>query len=142
MQTDPISAAHAYRMALEAVMQARVLHEARQAAQHALDITFTKPEPGQISVASGYGQNTKQPFVTIGIANPTESANPTVQLVVETARQIAMQILEASDAAESDGFIVKWLTSAAGLAPGQVGALLAEFRAYRERRRGQQPESE
>lgn len=135
MQTDPISAAHAYRQALDRISRAETKHDAIRLAVETLKITFVKPEPGIISVSSGFGRNTKEPFVVIGMANPTESANPAVQIVADRAREIAMQILEAADAAESDGFIVGWLSGTADLSEGQVGALLADFRSYREQRR-------
>lgn len=136
MKADPISAAHAYRQALQAVMKAQTLHEARQRASKALDVTFDKPEDTHISVGSGYGHNTNQPFVTIGIANPTESANPIVQLPTDEARRQALTILEAADAAESDGFLITWLGNQ-DLSLGQLATLLADFRAWREQWRKQ-----
>lgn len=136
MKTDPISAAHAYRAALQAVMKAQTLHEARARAYKALDIIFDRPEDTHISIASGYGGNTQRPFVAIGIANPTESANPIVQLPTDEARRQAMYILEAADAAESDGFVIEWFSrGAAHLSDEQAAAVLADFRAYREKRR-------
>lgn len=138
MNTDPISAAAAYRMALERIMRAKVFHEARQIASSALEIHFTRPEEGTVSVASGFGQNTRQPFVTLGMANPQEVANPAIQMTTTDARRIAMQILEAADAAESDGFIVSWLGDKAELNDPQLAALLSEFREYRARLRGEE----
>ena len=141
MQTDPVTAATRYRQALDLVLKADILHKARQIASQALGITFNKAEGGQISVQSGYGLNTNRPFVTIGIANPTESANPIVQLVSSQARQIALQILEAADAADADGFILTWLgNGVADLNAEQAAALLADFRAYRDRLRGAEGE--
>jgi hypothetical protein len=135
VKTDPISAAHAYRMALIRILEATTIQDVRKRANAALDITFDKPESGVLSVSSGYGQNTKQPFVTIALASPVETANPAVQLLTSQAREIAMQILEAADAAESDGFVVGWLTDVADLSEAQAAALLQEFRAYRDARR-------
>ena len=135
MQTDPISAATGYRMALERLMRAQTLHEARKIASNALTIMFDRPQDAHISIASGYGAHTGQPFVTIGIANPSESANPIVQITTDEARRQAMYILECCDAAESDGFLVGWL-GGQQLSGGQVGALLADFRAYRAQLRG------
>lgn len=135
MKTDPISAAHAYRQLFDRILKATTLQEAQKHAASALEITFDRPEPGVLSVSSGFGQNTKQPFVTIALANPTETANPAVQLLTDQARQISMQILEAADAAESDGFVVGWLSDVADLSEAQAAALLQEFRAYRDARR-------
>lgn len=135
MQTDPISAATAYRIALEAIANAPSLAAAVRSAQHALSYTFTPPQEGQISVDSGYGHHTKQPFVLFSLANPTESANPTIQMTSEQARVQAHYILEAADAAESDGFIVEWLRGTADLSDQQIGGLLANFRAFRAQHR-------
>lgn len=136
MKTDPISAAHAYRMALERIAKAPSLAAAVREAQKALNITFTRPEEGHFSLSSGYGHNTKQPFVTVALANPSESANPHIQMAASEARRLAHQILELADAAESDAFLVEWLGGTASLSENQVGALLADFRAFREQHRG------
>lgn len=136
MNTDPISAAHGYQMALKAILKAQTLHEAKARASKALDITYDKPTDGHISISSTFGHNTQKPYVTIAIANQSESANPLVQLETDQARAVAIHILEAADAGEADGFLIGWLSSGTGdLSESQVAALLADFRAYRERRR-------
>lgn len=135
MKTDPISAATAYRMALDAISKAGSLATAVRTAQRALAVTFTKPEEGQIGISSGYGHTTKQPFVTFTLASPSESANPTIQMTSAQARTQAHYIMEAADSAESDGFIVEWLRDKADLNDNQIGAMLAEFRAFREQHR-------
>jgi hypothetical protein len=138
MKTDPISAATAYRMALDTISKAGSLATAVHIAQQALRHTFTPPEEGQISIDSGYGHRTKQPFVIFTLANPSESANPTIQMTSAQARTQAHYILEAADAAESDGFIVEWLRDKADLTEPQLGAMLAEFRAFREQHRSKE----
>jgi len=141
MKTDPISAAAGYRMYLERILHADGPHQMRKLASQALDITFDRPGENMLSVASGFGMNTKQAFVTIGLANPQETANPVVQIASHVARQIAHQILEAADAAESDGFVLEWLTEgAASLSEGQAASLLNDFRSWRERQRRKQEE--
>lgn len=139
MKTDPISAAVAYRMALDTISKAGSLATAVRIAQRALETTFNRPEEAQIAVNSGYGHATKQPFVTFTLANPSESANPTIQLTSAEARKQAHYILEAADAAESDGFLIEWLrgSNSAEISDGQLGALLSDFRAYREKLRGE-----
>lgn len=134
MKTDPISAAAGYRLAFDRILRAKTLQEARQIASKALDIQFDRPTETHISVASGYGYTTKEPFVTIGIANPTESANPIVQVSTYDARLQAHFILEAADAAESDAFLVGWLGNQE-LSEVQVATLLNDFRKYRESRK-------
>jgi hypothetical protein len=135
MYTDPISAAVAYRQALNRITQVTNLQEARKQAARALDIHFDRPTEHMISIASGYGRATKEPFVTFSMANPEETANPTIQIRSEDARRIAHQILDAADAAESDGFLVEWVTDTADMSDSQAGALLSEFREWREKRR-------
>ena len=137
MKTDPISAATAYRMALEQIARAPSLASAVSAAQHALTVIFGKPEEATLSISSGYGYATKEPFVTFSLANPSESANPTIQMTAAQARTQAYYILEAADAADSDGFIVEWLRGTANLNENQVGSLLADFRTFREQHRGE-----
>lgn len=135
MQTDPISAAKAYQQALRRIANARTLHEARAVAIEAGKIIFTAPAENHLSVASGYGHATKLPFVVLGMANPSEVANPTIQIDTTQARTLAFQILEAADAAESDGFLVEFLQYAGQMGLDQASALLIEFRKWREQKR-------
>ena len=135
MQTDPISAATVYRMALEAIIKAPSLSAAVRHAQHALTYTFTPPEEGQIGIDSGYGHRTKTPFVIFSLTNPSESANPTIQMTSAQARVQAHYILEAADGADTDGFLVEWLQDKADLSENQAGAMLAEFRQWRDQHR-------
>lgn len=136
MKTDPTSAAVVYRMALDTISKAGSLATAVQLARRALETTFNRPEEGQIGISSGYGHATKQPFVTFSLANPTESANPTIQMTSAEARKQAHYILEAADAAESDGFLIEWMRHDGTISDGQMAALLSDFRAYREKLRG------
>lgn len=135
MKADVISAAMAYRIALQNVMRAQTLHQARQAAAKGLEVEHPKPEPGVVEVSSGFGYRTQQPFVTVLMATPIETANPTLQMSPAQARQIAGQLLEAAEAAESDGFLVGWLGVEKDLSEQQVGSLLISFRAYRDAQR-------
>lgn len=135
MQTDPISAAKAYQIALRRVLAVQTLHQARQLAANALDITFTPPSESMVSIGSGYGLATKQPFVTFSMANPAETANPTLQVTSDQARDLAFQILEAADAADSDGFLVEFMQQAGQLSENEAGRLLTEFRQWRDQRR-------
>lgn len=135
MKTDPVSAANAYRNALRQLLNASTLHGAKKIAAQALEITYTPPEAGMLSVQSGFGHATSQPFVTLGMANPTETANPTVQFGTDQARTVAHQILAAADAAESDGFLVEWVGALAGLDDAACATMLAQFREWRDARR-------
>jgi len=131
MNTDPISAATHYRAQLEAITQSRSHHEAVRRAQKALEITFAAPSYDEIEVASGLGLNTGQPFVSLAVSNPV------VQLPVGKAREIGLQLLGAAGEAESDGFVMSWLEGVSELSLPQRAALLQEFRAYREKLKGE-----
>lgn len=135
MKTDPISAATAYRQALHKIVQTTTHHQARQLASQALAVELLRPEPGTVSIASGFGQQSGQAFVTFSLANPQEVANPTIQIGTQQARALALQILEAADAAESDGYLVFWLRDKADLNDAQCGAMLKQFRDWREHQR-------
>jgi hypothetical protein len=54
------------------------------------------------------------------------------QLSPYEARQHAYAILGAADAAESDGFVVSWLTAKMDIKPEHAVAVLQDFRKYRE----------
>jgi hypothetical protein len=137
MQTDPISAATHYREALERILKTTTHHQARQIAAAVLKVTFTRPEGGHVMITGGFGRNTDQPFITLGVSNPTESANPILQLTVPQAREVALQLLESAEAAVSDGMILSWLGQEIGeMDEERAGMLLAEFRAYRDRWQG------
>jgi hypothetical protein len=132
LKTDPVSAATGYRQALDRILNVTTLQEARKLAVQALDISFDRPSAEvEIAVASGFGANTQQPFVTLSISDPT------VQLPAAVARKHAMSILEACDAAESDGFLVTFMRDRIGLEPPQFASLLDEFRRYRAQRSGE-----
>lgn len=141
-KVDPVDAAQTYQMALKAISNAQTLHDARKRAIQALEFTFSAPEEGMLTVTSGYGYHTKEPFVTLGMANPQETANPSIQMRSDQARVIAFQILEAADSADSDGFIVEWLASVIELEERHAGQLLMEFRQWRAALRARRKEGE
>jgi len=85
-----------------------------------------KPGTEAVTVTSGYGANTKLPFVSIQIGD-----RKPFQLVPEEARRVAALLYECADAAESDAFLVSWLTTRIGADLAQAATILAEFRAWR-----------
>lgn len=87
---------------------------------------------GVFTVTSGYGHNTKLPFVEVHYEGKR------AQMTAETARALAMNLLQAADSAESDGFVVEWFAERAGLRLDQAAGLLNEFRTWRERKRHEQ----
>ncbi len=86
----------------------------------------------RVNVSSGYGANTKRPFVAVQIGD-----RKPYQWSPDEARRIAALLLECADAAEGDAFVVEWFTTKAGLELRQVAALLNDFRLSRERHRGE-----
>ena len=81
-----------------------------------------------ITSSSGYGYNTKQPFVNLLIGD-----RKPVQLSPEEARSVARQLTEAAEAAEQDAFLVEWGSEALG-DERTAAALLMQFRKWRKER--------
>src|SRR5262245_13945135 len=122
------------RIALEHIMRAKTLQEARAHAKRALEIKFDRPEEGRLTIASGWGHNTQKAYVAIGMANPTESANPFIQLEASQARALGLEMIIAAIEAEQDGFIVTFVTDKIEAPLDQAGQVLQEFRLWREER--------
>jgi hypothetical protein len=90
---------------------------------------------GQVYVSSGYGMNSRQPFVEIELPG-----QPPIQLEVDEARFVAHLILEACEAAEQDGALTEWVQSTRGDVSEDerttmAAMMLREIRAFREKRR-------
>jgi len=79
-----------------------------------------------INVTSGYGGNTRQPFVQIH----TDKLKEPLQLSPEEARDLALNLLEAAEASEQDAFIFEFHSQLTD--DERVGAnILIEFRKWR-----------
>lgn len=79
-------------------------------------------------VQSGYGFNTRRPFVTI-----TMPGGESVQMEVEEAREHAAAIYAAAEAAVQDGWLFEWAGANLSGDKDRNGALLvAELRKWRE----------
>lgn len=89
------------------------------------------PELDVFTVSSGYGGNTRRPFVEI------LSPKPKITMNSAEARALALNILEAAIIAEADGMIVEFFTQEIGVTDEQAVPLLQTFRAYRKRWRDQ-----
>lgn len=79
------------------------------------------------NVTSGYGHNTRRPFVEIrGPKRATMSP--------EEARDLGMNLIQAAEAAESesDGFLVEFVLEQIGGEMEQAAGLLQMFREWRE----------
>jgi hypothetical protein len=84
-----------------------------------------KPKLETYSVSSGYGANTQRPFVEI--------VAPKLRVTMSSAeaRALALNILEASVAAEADGFLVNFFVKEIAISQREAAGLLLRFRDYR-----------
>jgi hypothetical protein len=85
-----------------------------------------------ILVTSGYGRNTRQPFVEI----KDDRLKAPLQLAPNEARDLALNLLQAAEAAEQDAFIFEFHS---GFVDGteaekkNIGAnMLVQFRKWRD----------
>jgi hypothetical protein len=85
-----------------------------------------------IHVESGYGGNTRQPFVEI----KADKLKEPLQLSPEEARDLASNLLQAAESAEQDAFIVEFhsdFIEGTSEEKRNVGAvMLMEFRKWRD----------
>ena len=82
-----------------------------------------------INVTSGYGFNTRQPFVEI----KTDKLKAPLQLSPEEARDLALNLLEAAEASEQDAFIFEFHSTLGGERDDKLGAgVLFQFRQWRD----------
>lgn len=83
-----------------------------------------------IRTGSGYGANTKQPFVDLMIGD-----RKPIQLSPDEAREVAQGLIEAAESAEQDAFLIEWGAESFQGDRRAAAALLLEFRKWREARR-------
>lgn len=86
---------------------------------------------GQIGVASTYGASTQQPYVEL-----STDMSP-MQLSPAKAREIALMLLEAADAAESDALIARFARETLQLDMIDQAKLIDQFRRLRDTQRGE-----
>lgn len=112
-------------------------HAAWSAVGMAVLAQLTAPgnQRGQIAVASLISARSGEPMVDLRIA-----ISP-LQIAPGKAREIALLLLEAADAAESDAALNEFAKESMGLEDAQAAALIVHLRAQRERRRGKAVES-
>ena len=83
-----------------------------------------------INVTSGYGGNTRQPFVEIHTDKLKEKEH--LQLSPEEARDLAQNILEAAEAAEQDAFIFEFHRDLMNGDENVAANMLIQFRKWRD----------
>jgi hypothetical protein len=82
-----------------------------------------------INVTSGYGFNTRQPFVEV----KTDKLKEPLQLSPEEARDLALNLLSAAEASENDAFIFEFHSTLGGERDDKLGAgVLFQFRKWRD----------
>lgn len=83
----------------------------------------------KINVTSGYGYNTRQPFVQIEMDYPKDHP---LQLAPEEARNLAANLLQAAEASEQDAFIFEFHSQLLN-GDEKIGAsMLIQFRKWRD----------
>lgn len=85
-----------------------------------------------ILVSSGYGANTRQPFVELELELRDDG---TIQISPDEARDLASNLFQAAEASESDAFLVEFHTEKAELPLEKAAALLDMYRRWRKERR-------
>ena len=85
-----------------------------------------------INVTSGYGGNTRQPFVEI----KADKLKEPLQLSPEEARDLGANLLQAAEAAEQDAFIFEFHSEFIEGTPQEKSnfgaSMLVEFRKWRD----------
>ncbi|HLE52728.1 MAG TPA: hypothetical protein VI755_11735 [Anaerolineales bacterium] len=81
-----------------------------------------------INVTSGYGNNTRQPFVEI----KTEKLKEPLQLLPEEARDLALNLLQAAEAAEQDAFMFEFVSKDLKAGENAAANIIFEFRNWRD----------
>lgn len=81
------------------------------------------------SVSTGFGHRTRQPYVQVLI----EAADFMTQMAPADARALAINLLQAAEAAEGDAFLISFLRRKVGANDEAVAGILQEFRNWRER---------
>jgi len=81
-------------------------------------------------VSSGYGGNTRRPFVQI--QHPAIDRPLTIS--PNEARALALNLMECADAAETDGFLVEFFKGEMDQPDKTIAYLLMQFREYRKKR--------
>lgn len=81
----------------------------------------------KINVQSGYGANTREPFVTITLPGP----EPMVQLRAAEAEDLGLNLIRAAEGALTDGLIVEFFTKTLGVTLAETAPILNRMRAFR-----------
>ena len=81
-----------------------------------------------INVSSGFGANTREPFVQIEMEYPKDHP---LQLHPDEARDLAMNLLQAAESADQDAFMIKFVSKDLKAGENAAAAILLEYRKFR-----------
>lgn len=87
-------------------------------------------EDSELWINSIYGSKAREPFVEFHYQDTV------IQFSPEKAREVAMMLLESAEAAEQDGFLIEWAEKECGATEEGAVKILAFYREWREKRRG------
>lgn len=108
----------------------------RNLGQAVMDVIVTKGDrTGNFSVSSIYGYATQQPYVNVEVSMSPMQCSPA------KAREMALMLLEAADASESDAVLIGYAKDVLDVDERGAAQLLNQLRAYREKMRGRKAES-
>ena len=81
-----------------------------------------------INVSSGFGANTREPFVQIEMEYPKDHP---LQIHPDEARDLAMNLLQAAESADQDAFMIKFVSKDLKAGENAAAAILLEYRKFR-----------
>jgi hypothetical protein len=120
---DPHSLLMLYRQTLiELQSKLGKAGEARALVDRALSVPMIKPVEGEFMVSNGYGQNSGKGFVAIQVPEQQMQIDP------DTARNLALNLLGAAEAADQEAMLIQFLIGQVGMSLADVGPLLAALR--------------
>ena len=94
---------------------------------------MSKQTPG-VAVSCMVGLETREPLISLQVTDDSGTAR--LQMSPEEAREVAGNILEAAESAETDAFIVDWLKTTVKVDDDRkIATMLKAFRDFRDGRR-------
>ena len=92
-------------------------------------------KPKAIEARSIVSGRNLEPYIQIVLVYDDKSEDQITQWTPEEAYNHAMAVLGAVEAANTDAFLVAFLTERIGVPLEKTGSVLVDFRQWRERRR-------
>lgn len=92
------------------------------------------PKPKRIDARSIVSGRNLEPYVQIVLVYDDGTEEQVTQWTPDEAYHHAMAVIGAVEAANTDAFLVSFLTGRLGIPLNETGPVLKDFRAWRERR--------